>query len=339
MRAAIVVVDMDGVDRKAELPNLSVPVTLRSPRSALALRKTREGVRLLPHLHRQEVGPSDVEISVVCAGICRTDLHVATGRIAAARGRVLGHELSGVVTRIGAEVRRISPGDRVTVFPIIGCGRCAWCRAAASWHCPEATMLGVSRDGAFGDALVVPEHAVYTLPDGLSFARGAFAEPVAASLAVTRAPIAQGSTGVILGSGRIAELTRRVLATRDIVVPIHPVHAPLSPRSLDFVVETVATEAALAAALDALKPEGTLVLKSRPARTVPVDLARAVRREVRIVALSYGPFSEAIALLDRGGLEVDDLFGPAFALRDHEAAFRVAESDESQKVFLRPGAP
>lgn len=288
--------------------------------------------------HRPEVRAGDVEISVVCAGICRTDLHVASGRIPTRPGRILGHELAGRVSRVGGAVSGFRRGDRVTVFPIIGCGDCSCCTTARPWLCAASAMLGVGRDGGFGDAVVVPERAVHRLPDSLSFREGAYAEPVAASLAVLRASIPRGAAGVILGSGRIAELTRRILATAGVDAELVRVDAdPLPPRSLDFVVETVATEAAFDLALHALRPGGTLVLKSRPADKVALDVTKAVAREVTLEAVAYGPMDEALSLLGTGALRVEDLLGPSFDLADHHAAFALATEDESQKVFLRPG--
>ncbi len=311
-----------------------------------ALAKTRSGLALRPH--RPSVGRGDVEIAVVCAGICRTDLLVASGRIPAAIGRVLGHELSGWVCRVGEGVERFAEGDRVTVFPIVGCGACGYCDVDEPWRCAASEMLGVSRDGGFSDRVVLPERAVYRLPDGVSFELGAYAEPVAASLAVMRAGLR--GRGVVLGTGRIAELTRRVLSAHGVEAPLLPLppggnhadyHAgdklPLAPRSLDFVVETVASEEAFDCAMSLLRPGGTLVLKSRAAAKVPLDVARAVGGELILRAVAYGRFADALALLSSGRLQVTDLFGPTYDLDDHEPAFLAARADEGRKVFLCPG--
>jgi L-iditol 2-dehydrogenase len=297
--------------------------------------KMDEGLRLLPFEPR--VGEDDVEIAVACAGICRTDLHVAAGTIPTARGRVLGHELAGRILAVGERVRRFRRGDRVTVFPIVGCGGCASCAEHRPWRCAQTAMLGVSRQGAFSDRLVVPQRAVFRLPDSLSIEEGAYAEPVAASLAVLDAGIADGARGVVLGRGRIAELTRRVLATRGIDAPLHDLSGRRpAPRSLDFVVETVASEHAFALAVDALRPGGTLVLKSRPAHKVPIDVSRAVTREITLRAVAYGKMEDALALIGSADLGIDDFLGPSFGLEDHEEAFALARRDESLKIFLRP---
>ncbi len=309
-------------------------MTLRNGR---ALKTTKEGPALLPFVP-DPVGDDEVEIAVACAGICRTDLHVAAGRIRTVPGRVLGHELAGRVVRVGADVVGLAPSDRVTVFPVVGCGACAACSGRRPWRCARSTMLGVSRHGAFSDRLVVPARAVFRLPEEVSFEEGAYAEPVAASLSVLSVGIEAGARGAIFGRGRIAELTRRVLASSGVDAPLRdPEREAPAARSLDFVIETLATAHTFDLALDALRPGGTLVLKSRPAARVPLDVARAVHREVTLRAVAYGPMDEALRLIAGGRLGIGDFLGPAFPLDDHAQAFAAATRDESQKIFLSPG--
>src|SRR5690606_30177206 len=121
----------------------------------------------------------------------------------------------------------------------------------------------------------------------------AFAEPVAAALAVPTmladTGVAPASRGLILGQGRIAALTARVLASAGRgLVPIWPVPDRVDEHDVfDFVVETTASEGALAAALALLRPRGTLVLKSRPPRPVALDVAGCVRKELRLTGAYY----------------------------------------------------
>lgn len=284
--------------------------------------------------------PDDVVVAVRRAGICRTDLQVADGRLPCATPRVLGHELAGVVRACGAAVRRVAPGDRVTVIPFAPCGACGPCGAGEPPHrCLAPAMLGLDRDGAFAQAVVVPERCVLPVPDGLDDVRAAFVEPVAAALAVTRAGLRPGQRGVVLGTGRICALCVRVLAGEGIAAaPLDPAGGPREgAASLDFVVETVATAASLHLALTLLRPGGTLVLKSRPAAPVPLDVTLAVRREVVVRAVAYGAFEDAIARLASGRLEVADLLGATYPLARFAEAFAEARRGEQTKVFLAPG--
>jgi L-iditol 2-dehydrogenase len=196
-------------------------------------------------------------------------------------------------------------------------------------------MLGLDQDGAFADHVVLPWRALHAVPATLSPRRAAYTEPVAASLAVLRAPIAPGERGLLLGKNRIAELTLRVLEASGFRgVTCLPHDAPLPDNAFDFAIETVATEASLAGLLRAVRPGGCLVLKSRPAERIPLDIGLAVRRDLRLCAVGYGSFPEAIRLL--ATLPIDDLLGEVFPLRRFEDAFAMARRSESAKLFLAP---
>src|SRR5262245_47111814 len=111
------------------------------------------GLRALPRPCPQD---GEVVVRVVVAGICRTDLHVAQGRLAAADPVVLGHEFAGVVEEVGPGAGGVKPGDRVAVMPMLPCGLCAACSSGDELVCLEPTLLGVDRDGAFAELVAVP---------------------------------------------------------------------------------------------------------------------------------------------------------------------------------------
>jgi L-iditol 2-dehydrogenase len=254
-------------------------------------------------------GEGEVLVEVKCAGICRTDVYVADGTLAVSEPRVLGHEAGGVVVSDHASLPR---GARVAIDPV------------------RPAMLGVERDGAFADVVVVPAHAVHRVPDDLRWEAVAMAEPVAAALGVLRAPIGKRERGAVHGGGRIADLVVRVLEAAGF--------APLrwdgaeAPRDLDWVVETRVD--ALSELMLALRPGGTLVLKSRPPAPAALDVALAVRREITLVARSYGAFDDAVSWLANGRVRVDDLVGETYPLERFEAAFDAARRTERQKIFF-----
>lgn len=277
---------------------------------------------------RPVCGPDDVRLEVVCVGVCRTDVYVAEGRIPVPEGRVLGHEVCGVVRETGASTRGWAPGDAAIVMPSIACGRCD------GSDCLAPQMLGIDRDGAFADQVVVPARALHR-PRGLPMRLAAYAEPMAASMAVLDLDLPREGRGVVLGAGRIATLTLRVL--RDAGFTSVTMHGPRDGRlergGFDFVIETAATAETLAVALAALRCGGTLVLKSRPHAPVPLDVAAAVQRRARIVAARYAEMDAAIALMRRAPELVADLLGPVLSLEAFDVAFA---SREDTKTFLTP---
>ena len=310
--------------------------------SMQALVKSRAGLRIerrdLPRLDDRDT----VLVRVAFAGLCRTDLHVAEGRVAVELPRTLGHEVAGIVERAAAG-SMLTPGQRVTIQPAVPCGACVVCRAegvaADPPRCVRPSFLGVHREGAFAEWLAVPASVVLPLPDAVSLQRGAYVEPVAAALAVLRAPIdvtgARHERGLIYGDNRIAELTRRILQAHGFEhVQVAAEGASLEDSSFDFAIETVPTGSALRALVSAVRPGGKIVLKSRPFDPVPLDLGAAVAKELSFHAVRYGSFRAAIELLSSERLPVDDLFEPAVPLASFERAFAHARGSESKKVFF-----
>ncbi|MBM3946636.1 MAG: L-threonine 3-dehydrogenase, partial [SAR202 cluster bacterium] len=285
-----------------------------------------------------------VLIRVAAAGICRTDLYVAEGRLPVSEPRRLGHEFSGTVEAVGAAVRRVAPGDRVTALPWLSCGNCAECRRPDSrpYRCRQARMLGVEADGAFTGWIALPEEIVYRLPASLPFLHGAYAEPVAASLAVLNAPLPRDGRGVLYGDNRIARLTLAVLRAsgfQDLTLYDPGLCGPEpEPGSYDWAIETLPTPTMLDCLIRAVRPGGQVVLKSRPSQPTPLDIRAAVLKDLTFCAVNYGDFEAAIALLAGGHLELADLLGPVFPLEQWVQAFAAAGDPggaEVKKCFLQ----
>lgn len=308
---------------------------LRDASVMLAVLRISSGVELRPVLRPVVRRPLDVIVAPVRAGLCRTDLHVAFGRIRCAEPRILGHEVSGVVTAVGAEVTRVRPGDRVTVEPVMACERCEACLRALP--CLNPHMLGIDLDGGFAQSLSVPERSVHSVPESLSFEKAAFVEPVAATLAVLNCPIGQNEAGTVIGTGRLAELTRRVLWARGFRdVRLCADDGVGFEGERDWVVDTVGTSHSLDTAMRLVRQGGRVLLKSRPAERVAMDVARAVQRELTFHAVRYAPFREAIELLCSTAFEVEDLLGACYPLSQYASVFQQAELSEQSKVFFAP---
>jgi L-iditol 2-dehydrogenase len=292
-------------------------------------------VRRVP---RPGVGTGEVLVRVAVAGLCRTDVYVAEGRLPARDPVVLGHEFAGVVEEVGPGVQGLARGARVTAMPVIPCGSCAPCAAGRDTTCLARTMLGVDRDGAFAEFVAVPAKVVYPVPDSLPFRAAAYAEPVAAALALLHSGIRPGQRGLIHGRNRFALLAARVLKVHGFTdVTVHdPAGGPPEANAYDFVVETTATTRVLAEVVRAVRPFGTVILKSRPARPPGLDVLSAVQKELTFRAVHYGPFAKAVDLLAEGRLDVADLLGPVHHLEDFPRVLAGAGKDESAKVFFSP---
>lgn len=282
------------------------------------------------------MAPDDVILQVALAGVCRTDVYVASGRLPCRDPLILGHEVAGTVVEVGPAVAALRPGDLASVSPLLPCRRCPAClQGVAPCHAPQ--LLGVHEHGAFAELLRVPAAVVHRAPPSLSAREVAYTEPLAAALAVLKAGLRRDERGLIYGTGRIAALVQRVLAAAGLGhVPLHAVDAPLPPAAYDYIIETVATSAALAQLLPAVRCGGRIVLKSRPPEPALWPIAAAVLREVSLCAVAYGPFDEALRWLVARRVEVADLLGEVYPLDDFAHAFIAASGAEARKVFLQP---
>jgi threonine dehydrogenase-like Zn-dependent dehydrogenase len=201
-------------------------------------------------------------------------------------------------------------------------------------------MLGVDLDGAFAEYIVVPATHVYKVPDSISPLEAAYLEPIAACLAVTKAPILLEQRGLIYGDNRIAELTLRIMNAKgykNIEIMQPEAIDALPAETYDFIVETLATEDTMQQILHMLKPSGTIILKSRPFKSVNMPVTKIVQKEIKLFGTHYGDFQEGIDLLVTGKLHVKDLFGETYSLEEAIDILSGKESvSEDKKIFFKP---
>jgi 2-desacetyl-2-hydroxyethyl bacteriochlorophyllide A dehydrogenase len=150
-------------------------------------------------------GPGDVIIRPIAAGICAGDMQHYSGRNPyTTYPLVCGHEVCGVVTEVGAEVRRCRRDDLVVIEPVVGCGRCHPCRHGKPNCCMNFCLIGLHRPGGYAEWCIAPEANVHAIPPGLDPVTASFAEPLTIGLqACRRGEVAQGDYCLVLGAGPI----------------------------------------------------------------------------------------------------------------------------------------
>jgi threonine dehydrogenase-like Zn-dependent dehydrogenase len=290
-------------------------------------------------------------IRVTLSGICNTDLEIARG-YAGFRG-TLGHELVGVIEDAGGGT--IAPGQRVVGEINAGCGSCARCAGGDPRHCAARTVLGiVGRDGAHADLVRLPARNLIAVPDAVPDSQAVFVEPLAAACGVLeRCPMPAGTRVAVIGDGKLGLLCAMVLAAEDLhplLVGKHPEklalasrrgietatvdQARLRGRGFDVIVEASGGATGFALALELVVPQGTLVLKSTFHGTTPVDAARIVVEELRVIGSRCGRFAPALDLLARGAVDVEGLISEVVSLDHAEAALRTAATPGVLKVLL-----
>lgn len=314
-----------------------------------ALRVGDRGAELVEVERPEPAGEATVRVTL--SGICNTDLEIARG-YAGFRGTI-GHELVGVVDDPGGGP--IASGERVVGEINAGCGACERCAGGDARHCATRTVLGiVGRDGAHADVVRLPARNLVRVPDGVSDTAAVFVEPLAAACGVLeRCPIERGARVAVIGDGKLGLLCALVLADAGhapLVIGRHASKLRLVRergletigvdgarrlgRRFDVVVEASGGPGGFDLALDLLKPQGALVLKSTFHGATPIDAARVVVDEIRVIGSRCGRFAPALEVLTRGAVDPTVLVSEVIQLADGERAMARAAAPGVLKVLL-----
>jgi L-iditol 2-dehydrogenase len=320
-----------------------------------------------------QIGPGELLLRVRASGVCGSDV-MEWYRVPRAP-LVLGHEVAGEVAAIG-ESAPVPPGTAVETRAFVShhvpCLQCRYCRAGHETACD--TLRRTNFDpGGFSEYIRVPAVNVrlgfYPLPEGVSFERGAFVEPLGCTVRGQRAAgVAAGDAVLVLGSGltgllhiklaraRGAEVyaTDPVPFRRNAAVASGAVEAfdarddvpgkirAALGRPADRVIVCTGAAPALAQALRCVDRGGSILFfaPTDPGREVPIPLNDLWHDEVTLTN-SYGAapkdIAESIELLRSGALSVEDLISHRLPLKEAAEAFRLtADAKESLKVILYP---
>ncbi len=302
-------------------------------------------VREVPMPHPEK---GEALIKVLSAGICNTDLEIVRGYMKFSG--ILGHEFVGTVER-ASNAHLI--GKRVVGEINCVCHRCHYCQIEMPHHCLGRSVLGIlNRPGAFAEYLVLPEENLHLAPQSVRDDVAVFTEPLAAAFRIPEQVRFNGNERVIvMGDGKLGQLVSQVLwlQTKNLVcvgkhesklahlrkLGIATVLAdePLE-RGADVVVEATGSPGALGRAIELVRPEGTVVLKSTTAQPAQLELGGPVVNEINIIGSRCGPFRPALEALSLGTVEVQPLITDVFDLRDGLKAFRRAGESGTMKILL-----
>lgn len=288
-----------------------------------------------------EPAPGEALVRVLYAGICNTDLELTRGYYPYAG--VPGHEFVGQWN-----------GQRVVGEINATCHDCEACRSGRPAHCANRTVLGIkSRNGAFAEFLTLPIENLHVLPERIATEEAVFVEPLAAALEIQeQVPIGPDDRVVVVGDGKLAQLVARTLALtgcRLTVIGKHPRKRALLEKhgittadalpseKFDMAVECSGNASGFAIARQALRPRGTLVMKSTYAGELTVNASSLVVDEITLIGSRCGPFAKAIDLLEARKIDVRELIDAAYPLDEAMTAFGHAQRGGAMKVLLRCG--
>jgi threonine dehydrogenase-like Zn-dependent dehydrogenase len=255
-------------------------------------------------------------VRVLFAGICNTDIELTRGYYP--YSGVPGHEFVGEVD-----------GQRVVGEINAECSECADRR-----HCEHRTVLGIkNRNGAFAEFLTLPRENLHAVPDSIPTEHAVFIEPLAAALQIQeQTAIGAGDRVLVVGHGKLGMLIARTipgivtLAGRDTVI---------AERAFDVVVECSGNPAGFETARRAVRPRGTIVMKSTYAGALTLNMSSIVVDEITIIGSRCGPFEKAIEALANQRVEVADLIDATYPLDKTIEAFDHAQRRGAMKVLVQ----
>jgi threonine 3-dehydrogenase len=318
-----------------------------------------------------EIGPTDVLIRVLRAGICGTDLHIhrwerwSQKRILPPL--VLGHEFMGVVEEIGDLVDNVGIGDRVSAESHVVCGHCGLCRTGNGHVCRNTSIIGVDRNGAFAELVSVPAKNLIPLPDSSADDHAAVFDPLGNAFHTVLRNDVTARNVVIIGCGPIGlfavGIARAAAAAKVIAIEPLPqrlelakamgAHLLLQPG--DGVIEEVleATEGygaevvcemsghpdGIRTAMRVARNGGNVQLLGLPKDEVSLDLAHdVIFKGLQVYGVVgrrlFETWHQMRDFLDAGLLDIEPVITHRVPLEDFEDALDAMEDGTAAKVVL-----
>lgn len=312
--------------------------------NALWLENNKIDLRDIPQLRKSD----EALIKIRKAGICSTDLELVKGYYPYTG--VIGHEFVGEVV----EADDASwVGQRVVGEINVVCNQCEQCLNGRSTHCENRTVLGIiNRDGTFAEYTNLPIANLHRVPDSVPDEMAVFSEPLAAALEIQQQiQVKPGDRVLLVGAGRLGQLIAQTLALTGCELRVVARHAHqqkllkgrgitiiaeenIQPWRWDVVVEATGSPGGFALARKAIRPRGTLVMKSTYKGEMSVNFSSIVVDEINIIGSRCGPFEPALRLMESRQVDPTVLIAAEFKLNDALKAFERAAETGVLKVLV-----
>jgi L-idonate 5-dehydrogenase len=317
--------------------------------------------------------PQQLQVQVAYGGICGSDLHYAQhggfGTVRIKEPITLGHEVSGIVQVVGADVQGVAAGQRISISPSRPCGHCRFCQAGQHNHCLNMRFYGSAMpfphiQGAFSEQLVIEGYQAHPIADHLSLSEAALAEPLSVGLhAIQRAGSVLGKQVLVTGCGPIGSLLigalRRAGATRIVAADIadlplkcakemgadETINLKTQAQALDkykvdkgqfdVVFEASGSEAALRTGLDVIVPRGVLITVGMGG-DISLPMTQIVAKEVdlRGTFRFHAEFATAVRFLNEGLVNGKPVITGILPMDRALEAFELA-ADKSQSLKVQ----
>ena len=316
-----------------------------------------------------EPGPHEVQIAVKSVGICGSDIHYFEhGRIGpyvVEQPLVLGHEASGIVTKVGSAVTDLAVGTRVAMEPGVPCKTCEQCRAGRYNLCPDVIFFATPPvDGAFAEYVVLDAGFAHPVPDHVSYDAAALMEPLSVGIWANRkantgittrllitgaGPVgvmtalvarASGAASITITDTNDARLARAAELGFNTVKPLTTDITSLDP--FDAFIECSGAAVAINQGIHAMAPAGIVVLVGMAPNgniELPVDVIQGKELWVTGTFRYANTYPAAVELVASGAIDLDALVSKTFTLDEADQALSYYKSDPTaMKVVVRVGS-
>jgi 2-desacetyl-2-hydroxyethyl bacteriochlorophyllide A dehydrogenase len=316
-----------------------------------------------------QISPREILVATRSSGICGTDLHIMEGRGYVPRlPHILGHEPSGVVSVVGAEVGNVQVGDRIVPSLFFSCEECYYCRIGRHQQCSNLKgILGVMCDGAFAEFFKMPGRNAFRLPTTVPFDEGGIiADAVVTAVhAAKRGGLTAGSSAVVIGSGGVGLCLIQVLTGTGVRVAavdidqsklnlaegygakaafladqaVPEVRSWSGAEGVQCVFDCVGHSDSLDSACRMVMNGGRVVVIGEHDQPCPVTSTEIAQRELEIIGSRNGTrqdLVEAIRLVERG--VVRPPIAARFPLEKINQAMQCARAGTAGRVVVQVNA-
>ncbi|GAC1658567.1 MAG: L-threonine 3-dehydrogenase [Vulcanimicrobiaceae bacterium] len=318
------------------------------------------------------IGPADVLIRVEMAGVCGTDQHIYNWDKWAQKRLhpplTIGHEFMGKVAAVGAAVRSVSIGERVSAEGHIACGMCVLCRTGEAHICERVKIIGVDCDGAFAQFIAMPEVNVWRLDPAIPAEFAAVFDPLGNAVHTVMAAGVSTKSVAIMGVGSIGlmaiPVARAAGAASVFAIDVNPAKLELASRvgadetflgtddnlvdeilkrtngdGVDVLLEMSGSGAAIDKGLAMVRNGGRAALLGIPSDNVNINLAeRIIFKGLTVLGINgrrmFETWYQTQALIKGGRVDLRPIITHVLPLREFDRAFSLMKSGEAAKIVL-----
>ncbi|UCF93729.1 MAG: zinc-binding dehydrogenase [Desulfobacterales bacterium] len=319
-----------------------------------------------------KTGDDQILIEVKAVGLCGTDIHIYYDEYKSNPPVTLGHEVAGIITEKGKNVKNFEIGSRVTTETYFQtCGECSMCRGGKPNLCPERMSIGSMVNGGMAKYIVVPAANVHALPANIDFVAGSLTEPLACVVhsVLDKTKVMPGDVAVVSGPGPIGLLASQVIkesgaytvvigvesdlkrlrlaeelgADQTIVAnekdPQEIINELTNGQGADVVCECAGIEASVQTCLKLVRRAGQYTQIGLAGRTVNFDIDQVIFKEICIrggFASIPSSWTRALKLMEQGKVKTDPLVSHSMPITEWKKAFDLFKEKSGLKIVLTP---